>query len=114
MLVQRDGVAEPCQIRHIRQHIGRGRLLAQGGGDFLAEQILVADIRRHMDAAYWHRRLVQPAAPEVAERHLHHVHEPVEPERDELAERHQMVLVIAIKRGLFGPDGEHAVGEVDQ
>ena len=41
------------------------------------------------------RRLVGPAAREVAERDRHHVYCPAETERHELAERHQMHLAIA-------------------
>ena len=56
----------------VGQHRGRRGGVGEAARQFLAEQVLVADIGRHALAADGERRRIDDAAREVAERDVHH------------------------------------------
>ena len=96
VLLDRDRLAEPADVADVGEDRRRRRLGNEARRELLAEQVLVADVGRDALAVDVERRRRQRAAVEVAERDVHHPREPVKAERDELAERHEVVLVVAV------------------
>src|SRR2546425_4498772 len=90
----RQRVAEPCDVGDVDQ---QGRL-GQRARDFIAEGVLVADVDRDALAGDRERRLRWTAAGEIRQRDLQHVQHPAEAGRHELAERHEVYLVINLAR----------------
>src|SRR2546425_106599 len=90
----RQRVAEPCDVGDVDQ---QGRF-GQRARDFIAEGVLVADVDRDALASDRERRLHWTAAGEIRQRDLQHVQHPAEAGRHELAERHEMYLVIDLAR----------------
>ena len=97
MLGDGDGLAEPADVAEVGEDRRRLLLGDEARRQLLAEQVLVADVGRDPLAADHERGRPQPAAVEVAEGDVHHLGEPAKAGRDELAERHQVVLVVAIE-----------------
>ncbi len=113
VLLDRDGLAEPADVAEVGEDRRRRGRLAKARCQFLAEQILIADIGRDTLAAHVERRRRQWPPVEVAQRDVHHPREPLEAGRDELAERHQVVLVVAvITPGHVDGSGRDADGRV--
>ncbi len=113
VLVECDRIAEPREIRHVDEHARRHRIVADRRRDFLAEDVFVADVGHHRLIAHDERLLHRRAAREIAERHLHQIDEPVKAPRDELAERHQVVLVVAVDVARVRRHAVQAVRVVD-
>ena len=114
MLLDRDRPAEPADVAEVGEDRRRARLGNEARRELLAEQVLVADVGRNPLAFDLERRRGERAALEVAERDVHHAREPVEAVGDELAERHQVVLVVAVEparvRDRVGGDADRRVG----
>ena len=110
MLGDGDGLAEPADVAEVGEDRRRLLLGHEARRQLLAEQVLVADVGRDPLAVDDERGRVQAAAVEVAERDVHQLGEPAKAGRDELAERHQVVLVVAVeaarqRRGRGGDAG---------
>ena len=101
MLRRCQRVAEPGNIGKIDQQIG----FRQGADDFLAERVLVADIRGNLQVADTQRRLLHDTGGEIRHRDLRQAHEPAEPGRNELAEGNEVALVIALCAGRANGEG---------
>ena len=98
MLIHRDRVAEPADVAEVDER-GRCRIgVGKAQRQFVAVQVFVADVRRPPLTGERKRRRIAGASREVAQRDAHQLGEPAKSGRDELAERHQVLLVVAIGR----------------
>ena len=97
-------VAEP---RHVAD-VGQQGRLARRADQLFAEAVLVADVEGHALSGQRHRRLVGAARGKAGQRHVHVAVQPAgQPrQRNELAERHQVVLAVAL---LPAGHADHAV-----
>ena len=86
---------QPMLLR-LARIVGALRRRHEARRELLAEQVLVADVGSDALAVDVERRRRHRAAVEVAERDVHHPREPVESVGNEFAERHQVVLVVAV------------------
>ena len=89
--------------------VGASAASAEVRADLVAEQVLVADVGRDALARQTKGGCASAAAAEVAERDVHHVGEPAEHARDEFAERHQVVLLVAIGRRFARAETQHRI-----
>ena len=96
VLRHRDGLAEPADVAQVGEHGRRAAGVAEARRQLLAEQVLVADVGADALALDDEGRRRERAAAEVAERDVHQVGEPAEHRRDELAEGHEVLLVVAV------------------
>ena len=112
MLRHRDGVAEPADVAEIGEDRRRARRVEETACQLGAEKVLVANVRGDALAADRKRRRIQRAARKVAQRNVHQLGEPAEAGRDELAEGHQVHLVVAVGRAApaGGRQPDHRVG----
>ena len=99
-------IAEPRGVRQV----GQDARLGQGADDLAAENVLVADVGRHLLPGNGQRRLLFRAAREGRGRDVGVGHEPREAGRDEFAVGHQMTLAIGLQRRGAETDGAVVIG----
>ncbi|MPM79695.1 hypothetical protein SDC9_126734 [bioreactor metagenome] len=99
-------IAEPRGVRQV----GQDARLGQGADDLAAENVLVADVGRHLLPGNGQRRLLFRAAREGRGRDVGVGHEPREAGRDEFAGGHQMALAVGLQRRGTETDGAVVIG----
>src|SRR5688572_8180079 len=105
VLSRRDRTAEPRDVAYVDEH----RRLRQLTDDLFSERIFVTDVDRNARPRHFQRLRFRCAAREVLQRDRERTHDAAQnrPQRNELAKRHQMELVVALWRG--GAERDHAV-----
>ena len=102
VLVDGEGVAKPADVADVDKHGGRLCRVDETRAQLFAKQVFVTNVRRQALALPLKRRLPHGAPVEISQRDVHHLREPFEERRNELAERHQVVFVVAVSAGQFG------------
>src|SRR5690606_20742467 len=101
---------EPGDVAQVEQNGGRRGRIAKLRGDLIAKQVFVADVGRNAFALPEKARLAQWPAREIAKRNIQQFGKPAKQRRNEFAEGHKMVLVVAVGSTSTGREPQHRVG----
>ena len=103
MLGRRERVAEPGDVGDVHEQ----RCLRKHACDLGAVGVLVADAQRDLLSGDLERQLFRRTARKIGQRNRKHARDPCESRRHELAERHQVRLVVDLAGR--GAQAHHAV-----